>query len=261
MNEKKELWKNKKMYGQFVREMPETDEKETWYWLRKADLKVETEAMLCAAQEQAIRTNYVKHKIDKTAQSPLCRMCDKKSETISHIVSECEKLAPIDYKKSHDNVARIVHWKLCGKFSLKKSEKWYEHSSKGVVENEEVKILWNVMIQCDKEIKTRKPDIVVVNKNEGSCATIDIAIPGDIRVSEKGKEKIERYQDLKREIKRMWNIRSTKVIPFVVATLGSASKKLKKCIEELRVVISTALLQKIALLGTAHILRKILDYE
>ena len=35
-------------------EMPETaDEKETWHWLRKADLKVETEAM-CFAQEQAI---------------------------------------------------------------------------------------------------------------------------------------------------------------------------------------------------------------
>ena len=46
------------MYAQFVRDMPETtDEKETWHWLRKADLKVETEAMLCAAQEQAIQTN------------------------------------------------------------------------------------------------------------------------------------------------------------------------------------------------------------
>ena len=68
------------MYGQFVREMPETtDEKETLCWLKKADLKVETEAMLCAAQEQAIRTNYVKQKIDKTAQSALCRLCDKKT--------------------------------------------------------------------------------------------------------------------------------------------------------------------------------------
>ena len=74
MNEKEELWKNKRMSGQFVREMPETtDEKETCYWLRKADLKVETEAMLCAAQEQAIQTNYVRHKIDKTAQSPPCK--------------------------------------------------------------------------------------------------------------------------------------------------------------------------------------------
>ena len=55
MSEKKELWKNKIMYGQFVREMSKTtDAKETCYWLRKADLKVETKAMLCAAQEQAI---------------------------------------------------------------------------------------------------------------------------------------------------------------------------------------------------------------
>ena len=58
MNETKELWKNKRMYVQFVREMPETtDEKEIWYWLRKADLKVERQAVLHAAQEQAIQTN------------------------------------------------------------------------------------------------------------------------------------------------------------------------------------------------------------
>ena len=55
MREKKELWKNKRMYGQFVREMPETaGEKETWYWLRKADLEVETEAMWCAAQNKQL---------------------------------------------------------------------------------------------------------------------------------------------------------------------------------------------------------------
>ena len=59
------------------------------------------------------------------------------------------------------------------------------------------------MIQCDTAIKARKPDIVVVNKNERSCATIDIALPGDIRVTVKEKEKFERYQELKREIKRM----------------------------------------------------------
>ena len=75
MREKKELWKNKRIYGQFVREMPETkDEKETQKWLRKADLKIEPEAMLCAVQEQAIRKNYVKHKIYKTALSPIRRM-------------------------------------------------------------------------------------------------------------------------------------------------------------------------------------------
>ena len=79
--------------------------KKKQYWLRKADLKVETEAMFCAVQEQAIQTNYVKHKIDKTAQSPLCRMCDKKSETIFQILSECEKVAQKKYNRRHNTIA------------------------------------------------------------------------------------------------------------------------------------------------------------
>ena len=136
---------------------------------------------------------------------------------------------------------------------------WYEHAPEDVIENEEVKILWDVMIQCDREIKAKKLDVVVVNKNERRCAIIDMAIPGDITVGEQEKEKIERYQEIKREIKRMWNNRSINVIPVVVGALGSTSKKLKKCIEELGVVISTVLLQKTALLGTARILRKVLD--
>ena len=118
-------------------------------------------------------------------------------------------------------------------------------------------------VGCYEPIRHRnqgkKTRYVVVNKNKWNCAIIVIAIPGDIRVSEKEKEKIERYQELKREIKRMWNIRSIKVIPVVVGALGSTSKQLKKYIEELGVAISIALLQKAALLGTAGILRKVLD--
>ena len=147
-------------------------------------------------------------------------MCDKKSETISHIVSECEKLARKEYNRRHDNVARIVHWNLCGKYNLKRSEKWYEQAPDSVVENEEVKILWGVMILCDRKIKAIKPDIVLVNKNERSCAIIDITITGHIRLCEK---------ELKREIKRMGNIRNIKVIP--VGALDSTSKKLKNCIK------------------------------
>ena len=121
---KKELWKNKRMHGYFLRKLPEAgDEKEIWNWLRKADLKVEMEAMLYATKKQAIRATYVKCKIDKTAQLLLYRMCDKKSETISHILSKCERLAEKECNRRH-NVARIVHRILCGKCNLKRSQKW-----------------------------------------------------------------------------------------------------------------------------------------
>ena len=49
------------------------------------------------------------------------------------------------------------------------------------------------------------------------------------------------------------------MVIHLVGALGSTSEKLKNCIEELGVVISTALLQKTALLGTARIVRKVLD--
>ena len=69
------------MHDQFLREMGEgVDKRETGRWLRKADLKVETEALICAAQEQALRKNYVKFNIDKNGESPLCRMCGKREK-------------------------------------------------------------------------------------------------------------------------------------------------------------------------------------
>ena len=39
-----------------------------------------TEALLCAAQEQAIRTNYIIHHIDKSNDNPLVRLCGKEEK-------------------------------------------------------------------------------------------------------------------------------------------------------------------------------------
>ena len=59
------------MYGQFVREMSEEIDKDlSWKWLVQGDLKVQTEATVCAARDQALRVNYTKSKIDKTSANP-----------------------------------------------------------------------------------------------------------------------------------------------------------------------------------------------
>ena len=56
----------------------------------------------------------------------------------------------------------------------------------------------------------------------------------------------------------MWNIRGIKVILVVVGVLGSTTKKLKNCIDELGVVISKALLEKTTLVGRVCF-EKVLD--
>ena len=76
---------------------------------------------------------------------------------------------------------------------------------------------------------------------------------------EKEGEKIEKYQDLKREIGRLWVIRRLEVVPVVVGALGGVSNRLDEWLEKLGVTIKTGLLQKTALFGTARILRKLLE--
>ena len=62
-------------------------------------LQRETEALITAAQDQAIRTNYIKATIGKSQIDAKCRMCRDENETVSHIVSGCSKLAQKEYKK------------------------------------------------------------------------------------------------------------------------------------------------------------------
>ena len=127
-------------------------------------------------------------------------MCGKTGKTISHTVSECSKLIQREYKRRHDNVATVVHEKLCKKFNLGKSEKWYLHNPQNFSENVNHKLIWDMNIQCDKITMEGRPDIAIANKMEKTAVIIDVAIPGNKRITDKEKENIEKYQNVKREI-------------------------------------------------------------
>ena len=131
-----ERWKNKPLHGQFLRQIYEVYRGEaSWAWLNKGDLKKEPEGLITAAQDQALRTNAMKAKIEKQDLSPLCRMCGAKDETTHHLVCECSKLAQIEYKQRHDNVTRNVHWNLTKLHRLDVTDKWYDRKPEGVMES------------------------------------------------------------------------------------------------------------------------------
>ena len=155
--QKKNEWTAKRIHGQFARDIVGKDKNSTWRWMRKSDLKGCTKALICSAQEQSMRTNYIKYNIDKTGKSPFCRMCGTRSESISHIVSECGKLAQKDYKRRHNSVGRYMHWQFCEKLGFNRARLWYEYEPENVVQNKNFKILWDFTIQCDHMIdqKTR----------------------------------------------------------------------------------------------------------
>jgi len=86
---------------------------------------------------------------------------------------------------------------------------------------------------------------------------IDVAISGDKNVIKKEAEKILKYKDHTIEIQRMWNVK-TKVIPVIIGATGTVSKAFRKYVCNIPGNHEVKELQKTAILGTAHILRKVL---
>ena len=160
----------------------------------------ETESLLIAAQDNAIRTNYIKARIDKTQQNRKRRLCGDRDETSNHIISECSKLAQKEYKARHDWVGKVIHWEMCRKFQFNNTNKQYMHSPAPVLENDSHKLLWDFNVQTDHLIPARRPDLIIINdKKKRICKIVNFGVPADHRINLKESEKKDKYLHLARE--------------------------------------------------------------
>ena len=94
----------------------------------------------------------------------LCRLCKISDGSIDHVVSGCSKLAQKEYKRRHDNLCKIVHWKLARKCNFQAGDNWYEQKPEHVLESEDYKMLWDFSIQTDHVIEAQRLDLAVVDK-------------------------------------------------------------------------------------------------
>ena len=102
--------KKTQLDGRFKQLISNISHGKTWTWLRKENHLRQTEYFLIAAQNNDIRTNHIKPRINKTLQNCKCRLCSDRDETINRIISECSKCARKEYKTRHDWVGRVIHW-------------------------------------------------------------------------------------------------------------------------------------------------------
>ena len=98
--------------------------------------------------------------------------------------------------------------------------------------------------------------MIVVEKRNKCSKIIDFAIPYDSRFEGKEVEKVVKYQDLARELRKLWKMK-TMVIPIVIGTFGTVPTKLKKRLENTGIATKIDELRKSVTLYTARILRKV----
>ena len=115
MEKRHKQWKETQLYGKSVRETKKLRSEETWHWIRKGYLKKETECLVFAAQEQVLRTNWIRKNIDDQEVSEIHRMCGERDESVTHLIAECKKLDQKEYK---DMILQELHtWNYARSFA------------------------------------------------------------------------------------------------------------------------------------------------
>ena len=153
---------------------------------------------------------------------------------------------------------RWVHWEMCKKYGIKCNDKWYDHQPLPTAENGEVRITWDMTIYTDKVLKHNRPDITLVHKDTQNWARTDIAVPEDQNIIRTEEDKVEKYQEPAFEIRRIHRASKVTIIPIVIGALGSISKGGKTWFGKLDEPVFLGSVQLSPILGTAHLLRKVL---
>ena len=83
------------------------------------------------------------------------------------------------------------------------------------------------------------------------CKIVDFAVPADHRINLKECEKKDKYLDLARELKKLWNMKVT-IVAIVIGAFGTITKGLSKGPEDLEVGRRVETIQMTALLRTAR---------
>ena len=118
-----------------------------------------------------------------------------------------------------------------------------------MTENENTKLFWDYSIRTDRVIQAYRPDLTLVNKTSNKVLLIE----------QKEQEKRDKYQDLRIELKRLWD-KPVEIVPIITRALDTILKSLKRNLEELGADVTPLLLQKSLVLETAHIIRRVMGY-
>ena len=240
-------WKNNKRAGHFAKRMDEKeiDKEKSYEWLKRGVLNFDSERIVLAAQDEGLYTNGLK-KIFGLTTNDKCRFCQEAVETVNHLLSGCPKLlAEGRYTSRHNNVCRVIHWRLCQKYGFDAHEVSWKHTPEPFLENQRAKITYDQPIPTSRHISQGavRPDIVVMDKITKRGYIIDVCVPNDYGIGRQEREKVVKYQDLKNSIRDTYGVNPVDIIPVVIGATGVMKRNLKNYLQLLPCSVTSLELQ------------------
>ena len=157
-------------------------------------------------------------------------------------------------------MGKVIHWELCKKLKFDHRNKWYLCNLESVLENETHKFLefWDKNWSPNLSQMTKPSDSQKKKKKRRTCRIVDFAVLADRKVKLNENEKKDKYIDLARERKKQLNMKVV-VIPVVIGTLDTVTKRLVHRLEDLEIRLRVATMQTTASLKSARILIRVLE--
>ena len=136
----------------------------------------------------------------------------------------------------------------------------HTHMPKPVYEEGDVTVLWNQAVHTDREVTANRPDITIKNKKRENLRTDRCGNTRRQKCCAKGSGKEDEIQEFM--YRDTTNVEpEITIIPVVIGATGIVTRSLRKNMEAVPGKHSIDSLQKTAILGTSHIIRKVLQCE
>ena len=111
-------------------------------------------------------------------------------------------------------MGRVINWELSKKLKFDHTKKWYMHNPDFILENETHKLLWGFDVETDLLISTRRPDLKIICQKSENLQNCELCCLRGLQSKIERMEKRDKYLDLARELKKLWNMKVS-IIPFV----------------------------------------------
>ena len=223
-----------------------------------------TEGYITAIQEQEIYTRALKAKREHAEDASFnkkCRFCNNKTEDIFHLLGSCDFLSASMYlPMRHDEVGRVAYNAIIHHHYPEESYTLPQT----VWKRTNLEIWWDTHISTTPPVKHNRPDMVVWNNQDKTCAIVDICVPLDINVHVQEKTKCDTYAPLIVGLLRHYPQYKFEIVPLVVGATGLVTNSL---VTNLKKLLNTdadaektaARMQQKALIGSMRILKSALS--
>ena len=121
-----------------------------------------------------------------------CRLCKEQRETVQHLLAGCKILANSEYLARHNRALMeiAIAW-VKEQNLLDQNVKWYQEKWERwhVLENSQKKLVWDFQFNLRKTATSRRPDLMLEEKQTKPIWICDIACPQENNIENKRLEK------------------------------------------------------------------------